>query len=324
MKRLLPLVVVFIFSCSKQESAGSADSALSPTDAQQRTVVELSPEQVEVIAWAILLKFHDDNLMGDADLMAYIEELAVEGDHILYKLVRHNGDDAGWRSGLTEDEDPPYAEELAASEGGEPVEETEEERTAREMEEEMAGDAAADSQAYAERYGGPAETPVWYYTNELDTFSYDGNYVAYLEKGAPESPVKTVRIVFTGKMHRGYFVDGEGYDEPVDEPRKIPGDYSISDILVEVGTPLLIDRSQLYLKAKITDLAERDVAGMTKDELGYLRNEIFARHGHTFRTPKMNDYFESKRWYHPIDSDAAPLLNKFEKRNVELIRKKEG
>lgn len=331
MKRLLPLVVIFIFSCSKQESTTSTSDTTSSANSatsSERIVVQLTPEQVEDIAWAILLKFHDDNLMGDADLMAYIEELAVEGDHILYKLVRHNGDDTGWHSNAQEEEDPPYAEnyeEEVEEVEEEAVEETDEERQAREMEEEMAAEEEAREQEYRERYGGPAtETPLWYFTNEFDTISYDGHYVAYLEKGTPESAVKTVRIVFTGKMHQQNYINMDGVEEPGEEIKSGPIDFSISDVLVDIGTPLIIDSSQLYLRAKITDLTDQDLAGLSKEQLGYVRNEIFARHGHTFKTPKMTDYFGQKRWYHTIDDDAAPLMNKFEKRNVDFIKKKEG
>jgi len=73
--------------------------------------------------------------------MAYVEEFAVEGDRIYYKLLRHNGDDAGWHSDEEVEEDPPYAEENKE----EAVQETEEERLAREEEEKRV-------QEYAERY----------------------------------------------------------------------------------------------------------------------------------------------------------------------------
>jgi hypothetical protein len=326
MKRLLPLALVVLFGCSKQDSTTTEtiQQAAVPqsTAPAERAVLKLTPEEVEDAAWQILIKFHDDNLMGDADLMAYIEELAVEGDHILYKLVRHNGNDAGWHSDVEEEDNPPYEEDY--------IEETDEERQQREVEEEMAAEQEAAEIEYQERYGIPRTTPdeqvqpTWYYKNEFDTLIYDGHFVAYLEEGSPEAATKKVRIVFTDKLKHVNSPTNQGLEEPYGEIETAPGFFGVSDILVEAGKPIVVDRNWLYLRAKMADLTEQDLAGMTKDELAFTRNEIFARHGHTFKTPKMMNYFNEKRWYGPLVDDAAPLLNKFEKRNVEFIKKKEG
>lgn len=326
MKPLLPILLILLLSCSKQESSttttDTTQSVTTTTPPVERTVVQLTPDQIEKVAWAIFLKFHDVNLMEDPDLMAYVEEFSVEGDKIYYKLLVHNGDDAGWHRSDEEEEDPPYAEQAEEA----VVDETEEERLAREQYEEQMAEEERANQEYQERYGStsPPEFPTWDYRNEIDTLSYEGYYVAYLEAGTPESPTKTVRIVFTGKINHQNHVDDSGYDEQPDEVPRAPFNIYVADILVDLGAPTMVERDLLYLRAKITELAEKDIAGMSKDELGYLRNEIFARHGHTFKTPKMNDHFMPMRWYHTIDNDAAPLLNKFEKRNVEFIKKKEG
>lgn len=324
MKRLLPLSLVLLFCCSKQENANTENTQTpvqSSVAPQGKALVELSPEEIEDIAWSILLKFHDDNLMQDADLMAHMEELSVEGDHILYRLLRHNGSEAGWHSDQEVDENPPFAEDW--------VEETEEERAAREAAESIDEEQAAADAAYTERYGlrNPPEeeiTPFWSYKNTIDTLSYDGSYAAYLESGSPEAAIKTVRIVFTGRMEHKNAPINQGVEEPYDTIQTTVTSSNVGDIIVEVGKPVVIDRSQLYLRARIAKLTDQDLAGLSKEDMGLLRNEIFARHGHTFKTNKMWLYFNGKRWYAPRVDDATTLLNKFEKRNVEFIRKKEG
>lgn len=81
--------------------------------------------------------------------------------------------------------------------------------------------------------------------------------------------------------------------------------------------------NELYLKARVVLLTIKDLEGKSVDELAYLRNEIFARHGHSFKTEKMSEYFDSKPWYHRVFSDATPFLNEIEKANVQFIKSHE-
>jgi len=127
-------------------------------------VVKLTPEQIEKVAWAIFLKLHDDNLFEDPDLMAYVEEFAVEGDRIYYKLLRHNGDDAGWHSDEEVEEDPPYAEENKEEQCR---------KLKRSGWREKRKKKASSGIRRAVWSGADAE-PLWNYVNEIDSLSYDG------------------------------------------------------------------------------------------------------------------------------------------------------
>lgn len=44
-------------------------------------------------------------------------------------------------------------------------------------------------------------------------------------------------------------------------------------------------------------LTEADLQGLSKAQLDLARNEIFARHGRTFKKQELQSYFESKSWY---------------------------
>ncbi|SEL83450.1 YARHG domain-containing protein [Aquimarina amphilecti] len=57
----------------------------------------------------------------------------------------------------------------------------------------------------------------------------------------------------------------------------------------------------------------------TEEELAVIKNEIFASHGYMFTKKKWQDYFESKSWYMPSETDAADKLTAIEKKNIELI-----
>ncbi|MGL6104863.1 YARHG domain-containing protein [Romboutsia sp.] len=59
-----------------------------------------------------------------------------------------------------------------------------------------------------------------------------------------------------------------------------------------------------------------------RETLGYIRNEIYARHGYIFKTEKYRQYFGSMLWYFPnqyVKGDFS-YLNDVEKYNVELIK----
>jgi len=91
-------------------------------------------------------------------------------------------------------------------------------------------------------------------------------------------------------------------------------------LIVKLNEPLLYSKEELYLKARITGLTKQDLAGIPREELAYFRNEIFARHGHSFKTEKMDSYFRSKEWYRPFFTDATSFLNDTEANNVQFIK----
>ena len=63
----------------------------------------------------------------------------------------------------------------------------------------------------------------------------------------------------------------------------------------------------------------KELAVFTLDELDIMRNEIFARHGHTFKTAKYRDYFNAQSWYEASVNDASNRLTEIEQLNVEQI-----
>ncbi len=78
--------------------------------------------------------------------------------------------------------------------------------------------------------------------------------------------------------------------------------------------------SKMYKKVSTQKITEDDLEGLAKDEMAYLRNEIYARKGHIFKTDKMNNYFRSKPWYQPLNENAEALLTDLEKNNAKFIK----
>jgi hypothetical protein len=314
------LSLLVFFSCSKQESSNtdgqsefdsvSTTTYTPPPPPPDAKPVKLTPEEVQKAAWNVFLQLHFMAIY-DATVVGYKEEFAMIGDRITYKVLRHNVDNAGWQVSESQiaysmSEDPNYTES-DDSEGDGSADES---------------DKDDDSDEEVSHY-----TPTYYtrrdvqgYNNEIDTLIIDVQYIAYLERGEPESSTKTVRIVLQGGLNFANHKDVEMDENYIAAPYDMP----VADVVVDFSNSQPIISDEIYLKAKVANLTDQELAGLSKDDLGYTRNEIFARHGHTFKTPKMMEHFRDMEWYHVLIDDAAPLLNKFEKRNVEFIKKKEG
>ncbi len=70
-------------------------------------------------------------------------------------------------------------------------------------------------------------------------------------------------------------------------------------------------------------LLEDDVNNLAKEELQYMRNEIFARHGYCFKMKTLKESFENKDWYIPNTVDVKKDLTDIEIKNITLIKKYE-
>ena len=69
--------------------------------------------------------------------------------------------------------------------------------------------------------------------------------------------------------------------------------------------------TRIYLASELEELSDHD--------LFVARNEIFARHGYTFMSGELSEYFASKSWYHPSDSFNEGELSEIERENVNTI-----
>ena len=73
-------------------------------------------------------------------------------------------------------------------------------------------------------------------------------------------------------------------------------------------------------------LTREELSIYSLEELSYIRNEIFARHGYIFKKEKYYNYFIQKDWYVPNEyfDGSVTSLNKIEQYNVNLIKELEG
>ena len=60
-----------------------------------------------------------------------------------------------------------------------------------------------------------------------------------------------------------------------------------------------------------------------REDLEYMRNEIFARHGYSFSKKQLRQQFEWRDWYVPNTADIKGFLTDIEKKNIALIKRYE-
>ena len=58
---------------------------------------------------------------------------------------------------------------------------------------------------------------------------------------------------------------------------------------------------------------------LSKDDIFFIRNEIYARHGYIFKTEPFKTYFSNKYWYTPNPNFNENMFNSIEKTNKERI-----
>lgn len=73
-------------------------------------------------------------------------------------------------------------------------------------------------------------------------------------------------------------------------------------------------------------LSESDLSEYSSRDLRIMRNEIYARHGYSFKSADLQDHFSAQAWYNPVSQDAELAYSKMtaiERSNVDTIRKEE-
>ena len=78
-----------------------------------------------------------------------------------------------------------------------------------------------------------------------------------------------------------------------------------------------------YPEASQRLLKARDVENMMREDLQFMRNEIFARHGFCFSKKELRQMFEMEEWYVPNTVDIRVQLTDIEKKNISLIKRYE-
>ena len=111
----------------------------------------------------------------------------------------------------------------------------------------------------------------------------------------------------------GDYKNSVAYKDNKDENNKdIQNDVKSDEYIISNSSDSYLDKSEL--------------SQYSKEELSYIRNEIYARHGYIFKDDKYRPYFENKSWYKPDTSFKGQweLFNDYEKSNLQLIKSLEN
>lgn len=151
------------------------------------------------------------------------------------------------------------------------------------------------------------------------TYSVDGNIVDEAQWNADEEAWQASKIIY--RMNYG---DYSNIIQTVQETKNTlnissslqPQENQAADAEADYILP---DSSQ----KKIT---QKQLAGLTSEQLSRARNEIYARHGRRFKTPELQQYFDSREWYVPqyspeeFDKIEDSVLSETEKYNLDQIK----
>ncbi len=74
-----------------------------------------------------------------------------------------------------------------------------------------------------------------------------------------------------------------------------------------------------YPIASYKVLTEKELKGLSIEELSIMRSEILARYGLKFMTTSLYEYFIEKEWYFPDKSSVDIYLTTIEKQNIRKI-----
>lgn len=74
-----------------------------------------------------------------------------------------------------------------------------------------------------------------------------------------------------------------------------------------------------YPEASQRELTDDDLNNLLEEDLTEMRNEIYARHGYSFKNKDWRYHFEALDWYMPMGVDIREKLTDIEVVNIELI-----
>jgi hypothetical protein len=75
-----------------------------------------------------------------------------------------------------------------------------------------------------------------------------------------------------------------------------------------------------YPESSAKLLTSEDVNNLYKDDLRYMRNEIYARHGYSFKLKEVREWFDNEDWYMPVSTDVRKKLTAIEIKNEKFIK----
>ena len=114
------------------------------------------------------------------------------------------------------------------------------------------------------------------------------------------------------------------YDPYLALPQEITQEYLYDNKSDNSDKAEPVSEAVLKINPSVALLKAGDVENMYKADLDVLRNSIYARHGYSFKNPRMRYLFDTDvDWYIPLATDVTSALTEIEKKNIALIKRYE-
>jgi len=78
--------------------------------------------------------------------------------------------------------------------------------------------------------------------------------------------------------------------------------------------------SGTYPEASKREYTNDEISEFDKDELICIKNEIYAKHGYSFKNDSLSLLFSKFDWYSPVNLDIRHLLTEIELANLDAIQ----
>lgn len=101
-----------------------------------------------------------------------------------------------------------------------------------------------------------------------------------------------------------------------DDPEATPEEVTYMETVYREAS-----ESIFKINSSTQKLKESDIKNLKKLDLEILRNTIFARHGLTFKTKTVRQFFNDVDWYIPVSDNVNDQLTEVEKGNVVLLKR---
>jgi len=75
------------------------------------------------------------------------------------------------------------------------------------------------------------------------------------------------------------------------------------------------------LNGSAEELTEKQLKNLKKLDLEIIRNTIFARHGYSFKSKGVRQFFDQVEWYVPVTNSVEGVLTGVEQKNVALLKR---
>ena len=140
----------------------------------------------------------------------------------------------------------------------------------------------------------------------------------------------TTDLKFNGWSNVRGYTNGQNMFNDLVQVNKVKYTYDVSEKLTQFGSVSTTEETtknttgQDYILSNSNSayLTEKDLEGLTQEQLRLARNELYARYGYIFEDEGLKNYFDQKSWYQGTvakENFNESVFNEYETANKDFI-----